>query len=469
MLVNDSFAIHTLQSLISSLDVAISVINIKGEIVYWNEVAEKTYQIKKDEIIGHNIQDFFRKEDIMHLKVLETKLPVRDLYHIPRPDKHVLINTSLIYDENNELIGSLSVEKDITSTIKLNEKLTSTSNELQQLKQKMILHHRDEPFNKIKGKNAAFQQIIYTVKKVAKTDATILLSGESGVGKELFAHAIHEKSHRNEQPFVPINCGAIPNTLFESELFGYESGSYTGAAKGGKPGKIELADGGTLFLDEVGELPLDMQVKLLRAIQEKEIYRIGGLLPKKVNVRIIAATNRVLEEMVAEGTFRADLYYRLNVVSVCIPPLRERIDDIPYLVYDFINEFALKYHKPNLTIHKEAVDRLKDYHWPGNIREFRNIIERLVLLNEGEEITEIAISQIFPKENAVLISSETHNLSLTSEKEQLEKIRIQQILKNTYGNKSAAARKLGMSRVSLYKKIKKYRIFIEKEENTVGG
>lgn len=451
------FAIQTLKTILSSFEEAISVVNTKGEIVYWNEAAENTYEIQKEEIIGRNIRDFFQQEDIMHLKVLETNLAVRDVYHIPRQDKHVLISTSLIYNEENVVVGSLSVEKDITSTIHLNEKLTTASKELQQLRQHIKEQHQDDPFSKIKGINTTIQQLIHNAKKIARTDATILISGESGVGKELFAQAIHEKSTRNKQPFVAINCGAIPHALFESELFGYEGGAYTGASKGGKPGKLELAEGGTLFLDEVGELPIDMQVKLLRALQEKEMFRIGGLTPKKVDVRIIAATNRVLEEMVAEGTFRSDLYYRLNVFSIKVPPLRERRDDIPFLVYDFIEEFSNKYQKPDYTIEKSAISLLSSYDWPGNIRELRNVIERLVVLNDHGEITETDLLSILFTGKRIKPSN-SKETSLTLEKERLEKERILEMLHYTYGNKSITAEKLGMSRATLYKKIKKYNI-----------
>lgn len=462
---NDFFSAQTLKTLLSSLDEAISVVNTKGEMMFWNEAAEKTYQIKKEEIIGKNIREFFHQEDIMLLKVLETQQPVRDRYHIPRPDKHVLISTSLIYNEKDELAGSLSVEKDITSTIKLNEKLSSTSKELQELKKKMTFNQLDDPFHKIKGRNASIQEIIYNAKKVAKTDAAILISGESGVGKELFAQAIHENSKQNGKPFIPINCGAIPNALFESELFGYEPGAYTGAAKGGKPGKIELADQGTLFLDEVGELPLEMQVKLLRALQEKEIFRIGGVTPIKVNVRIIAATNRVLEKMVENRTFRADLYYRLNVFSISIPPLRERKDDIPYLVHHLLKEFTAHYRKPELFIHQKAIQRLTDYRWPGNIREMRNIIERLVVLNENNEISEQDVSRILPENTRFIIQREKTVLSLSGEKEQLERDQILMALQKTYENKSSAAKILGISRATLYKKMKKYGICSQKKLN----
>ncbi|PGY10295.1 sigma-54-dependent Fis family transcriptional regulator [Bacillus sp. AFS031507] len=452
---NDSFALDTLHTLLSSLEEAISVINTDGEMVFWNEAAEKTYHIKKEEIIGRNIRNFFEQEDIMNLKVLETQQSIRDMYHIPRPDKHVLISASPIYNQNKELIGSMSVEKDISATIKLNEQLTSTSKELQQLKQQITQNHLDDPFNKIKGKNASIQQIIHDTKKVAKTGATILISGESGVGKELFAQAIHEESSRSEKPFIPINCGAIPNALFESELFGYEAGAYTGASKGGKPGKLELAEGGTLFLDEVGELPLDMQVKLLRALQEKEIYRIGGQTPIKVNVRIIAATNRILENMVSDGTFRSDLFYRLNVFSAQIPPLRERKDDIPFLLYDFLKELSIKYNKAVPAINRETVHRLTEYHWPGNIRELRNLVERLVVLHERSEIFENDIYQLLPQAKRTI---DTTVRSLFHEKERLEKERILQTLQTTYGNKSITAKELGITRATLYKKMKKYGI-----------
>jgi PAS domain S-box-containing protein len=449
----DNFAVPTLHTLLSYVEEAISIVNTKGVMLYWNEAAEKMYDIKKEDIIGRNVQEFFSKEDIMNLKVLENGQPVRDIYHLPRPDKHVLISTTPIYDENNELIGSMSVERDISVTIKLNEKLSSTSEELQQLKQ-MIQHQQDDPFSTIKGNNAALQHIIHNMKKVAKTDATILITGESGVGKELFAQAIHEAGPRSKQPFIPINCGAIPAALFESELFGYESGAYTGAAKGGKAGKLELASGGTLFLDEVGELPLDMQVKLLRALQEKEIYRIGGQTPKKINVRIIAATNRMLEDMVLSGTFRSDLFYRLNVFTAHIPPLRERIDDISFLTHHFLKEFSFKYNKPAPFVHQEAMNRLHTYFWPGNIRELRNIIERLIVLHEGKEIREANILQLLPSQKSVYQTER----SLTDEKKNLEKTRILQALEDTYGNKSIAAKKLGMSRANLYKKLKKYGI-----------
>ncbi|MEC1476795.1 sigma-54 interaction domain-containing protein [Bacillus haynesii] len=462
MKIPDSFPVHTLNTLLANLEEAISIVNTKGEMVYWNKVAEDTFHIKKEEIIGRHVTDFFREEDVMNLKVLKTQKPVREVHHQPLPNHHVLISTIPIFDDHNQLIGSMSVEKDITNTIRLTEKLSAKSQELQQLKQKISGNDLNDPFNKIKGTSKSLHLVINDAKKAARSDATVLITGESGAGKELFAQAIHQESSRNKKSFIPINCGAIPESLFESELFGYEAGAYTGASNKGKPGKMELAEGGTLFLDEVGELPLDMQVKLLRALQEKEIYRIGGQTPIKVNVRIIAATNRILENMVAEGTFRSDLFYRLNVFSTRVPPLRERLEDIPILVYDFLKEFSSIYNKSIPTVHQEAFNRLCEYHWPGNIRELRNLIERMVVLHEGSEIFEQDIEHLLPNKVTLTKSFNPVTPSLAEEKENLEKERILQTLEKTYRNKSITAKELGMSRATLYKKMRKYGISFSK-------
>ncbi|MDM5224338.1 sigma 54-interacting transcriptional regulator [Peribacillus sp. NJ11] len=462
MNIPDAFAVHTLNTLLANLEESISIVNKRGEMVYWNEVAEDTFHIKKEEIIGKHVTDFFREEDVMNLKVLKSKQPVREIYHQPLPNHHVLISSIPIFDEHNQLIGSMSVEKDITTTIRLNEKLSATSQELQQLKQKISGNDFNDPFNKIKGTSKSLHLIINDAKKAARSDATVLITGESGAGKELFAQAIHQESSRSKKAFIPINCGAIPESLFESELFGYEAGAYTGASTKGKLGKMELAEGGTLFLDEVGELPLDMQVKLLRALQEKEIYRIGGQAPVKVNVRIIAATNRILENMVDEGTFRSDLFYRLNVFSARVPPLRERMEDIPILFYDFLKEFSSIYKKSIPTIHQEAFNRLYEYHWPGNIRELRNLIERMIVLHEGSEIFERDINQLLPNEKIFSKPFNPITRSLIDEKENLERERILQTLEKTYRNKSITAKELGMSRATLYKKMKKYGISYRK-------
>ncbi|MGB9783332.1 MAG: sigma-54 interaction domain-containing protein [Moorellaceae bacterium] len=239
---------------------------------------------------------------------------------------------------------------------------------------------------KIIGKNPQLLKAISIARQVALTDSTILLRGESGTGKEMFARAIHENSPRNKGPFIAINCAAIPESLLESELFGYEEGSFTGARRGGKPGKIELAHQGTLFLDEIGDMPPALQAKLLRVLQEKKIERVGGTRPLPIDVRIIAATHRNLEEMIATGQFREDLFYRLSVIPIYIPPLRERPEDIEPLLYYYLKKYCILLNKDCKTFTDEALRLLQAYPWPGNIRELENTVEYMVTVEDQEEI-----------------------------------------------------------------------------------
>lgn len=449
-----------LETLLCAEEDAITIINKDAEVIYWNEGAVNTYNIEKKEIINKKITNFFKDKDLMVLKVLKTMERVKNTYHRPRKDKHVVINALPIFNGRNELIGALSVERDITQIVKLNENLFTTSAELNELRQKIYVNTSENPFSKLVGKSEALQQTIQIANKAAKTDATTLILGESGTGKEICARAIHESSPRKNGPFIPVNCGAIPSALFESELFGYEGGAFTGAEKKGKAGKIEMADGGTLFLDEVGELPLEMQVKLLRVLQENVIYRIGDSKGKKVNVRFIAATNQNLEKLVNEKTFRADLYYRLNVIQITMPPLRNRKEDIPELLEFFTKQFAKKYEVPVPNIEPDAVSVLLDYSWPGNVRELRNLSERIVILSEKQTINKQDLLPFFQGmggESGPL--PQNGSQSLFEEREEIEKQLIEEALAQTNGNKSAAAKKLGISRVTLYNKMKKYGLY----------
>jgi transcriptional regulator with PAS, ATPase and Fis domain len=288
-------------------------------------------------------------------------------------------------------------------------------------------------------------------KKVAGTSAPVLIRGESGTGKELFARAIHETSDRASQPFIVVNCGAIPVTLFESEVFGYEAGAFTGASKGGKIGLFERANGGTLVLDEVAELPLDMQVKLLRVLQNKMFYRVGGSTAVNIDVRFISATNRNLEEMLNKGLFREDLYYRLNVVNLEVPPLRDRKDDLPVLVYQFIQEYSLMYNKTITRLDPEVMTSLVAYSWPGNIRELKNIIERMVILTDGEVITPEYIPAVITSHQAKP-ESLAHNLTVVTE--QTERALIVETLKLAKDNRAKTAKLLGIPRSTLYYKMR---------------
>jgi DNA-binding NtrC family response regulator len=289
------------------------------------------------------------------------------------------------------------------------------------------------------------QAVLALVERVAPTNSTILLGGESGVGKDLIARAIHEHSLRSRGPFVKINSTAIPENLLESELFGYEKGAFTGAASS-KPGKFELADGGTLFLDEIGDVPPATQVKLLRVLQEREFERLGGTKTLKVDVRLIAATNRNLRAALEEGTFRQDLYYRLNVVAIDIPPLREHREDVPALAKVFAERYARESNKPVPAITPVAMKTLVDYHWPGNIRELQNVIERAVTLSAGPslDLPDIHLEAApTPSSRAAAVLPPGMTL------DQWEEAAIREALRQANGNKSQAARALGLSRNAL--------------------
>jgi transcriptional regulator with PAS, ATPase and Fis domain len=281
----------------------------------------------------------------------------------------------------------------------------------------------------------------------------VLITGESGTGKEVFANVIHEMSNRRDNNFIKINCAAIPENILESELFGYEDGAFTGARRGGKIGKFELADQGTIFLDEIGDMSFDMQAKLLRVLQEKEIERVGGNTVKKINVRIIAATNQNLQEKIKRGEFREDLYYRLNVIALELPPLRERVEDIPLLCEYFLKKYNDKFGIYIEKIDDEAMDCLKKYSWPGNIRELENAIERAYNLIDGNVIKLKHLPEKIVSNNRPLCVG-----SLNKTLNEIEKQRIIDALKASGGNKSKAAKMLGINRAGLYQKLKKHGI-----------
>lgn len=308
------------------------------------------------------------------------------------------------------------------------------------------------------GRSAGMVEVAENIKKVASAKTTVLLLGESGTGKELFARAIHDLSPRKDEPFVAINCAAIPDTLLESELFGYEKGAFTGAA-GRKPGKLELADKGTVFFDEIGEMDIALQSKVLRAIQEGEIDRVGGTSTIHVDIRVIAASNKDLEAAVAGKTFREDLYYRLSVFPINLPPLRERKDDIPALVEHFISKFSLEMNTPLKNIDQDALDTLSDYSWKGNIRELENVIERAMILCEGDLITGKHLS-LAPSTGASIgdVGGGTLEEAAKAALKIVETKCIKSALEETGGNKTRAAELLKVSYKTLLTKIKDYGI-----------
>lgn len=312
------------------------------------------------------------------------------------------------------------------------------------------------------GSSAKLQEVQKLIEKVSPTEVTVLITGESGTGKELVARAIHLGSMRREKPFVSINCAALPEALLESELFGYEKGSFTGALTS-KPGLLELADGGTFFFDEIGEIPPPVQAKLLRVIQEREVRHVGGLRDLKVDIRIVAATSKELQVEVDQARFREDLYYRLNVVPIHMPPLRERRDDIPLLLEHFLTFLSQKHGiTKSLAIEPEALNYLThEYTWPGNVRELENFLERCLMMSENGRITLAQVLSLKEREpsrltSGVQVPTATRNLRV--ETEEFEKCLIQSVLQETQGNKFRAARRLQISRQSLQYKIKKYQL-----------
>jgi DNA-binding NtrC family response regulator len=317
------------------------------------------------------------------------------------------------------------------------------------------LGHRYQYANII-AQSEKMQAVLALVERVAPTNATVLIGGESGVGKDLIARAIHEHSHRTNGPFIKINSTAIPETLLESELFGYEKGAFSGATST-KPGKFELADKGTLFLDEIGDVPPAIQVKLLRVLQEREFERLGGTRTLKVDVRLIAATNRDLRAALEEGTFREDLYYRLNVVAIDIPPLRDHKEDVPALVEFFLKKFARESGKPVQSITPAAMRLLVDYHWPGNVRELQNVIERAVTLSAGTQldVDDIHLDSVSRRAATVAADANSRAIPAGFTLEQWEEEIIREALKAANGNKSQAARALGLSRNALRYRLSK--------------
>lgn len=440
------------QTVLDTVGEAVCVIDNKDSVVQWNRRAEQLYGIQSSEIIKKPLEYYF--PDSFLSKVMKERQAVKEQYYRPRPRTHVLFTADAIRLDG-EVVGALCAERDITEIVQLNQELSKASMEVRSLKDEIDkITFQEDAFSAVCGHSAVIVSAVSTARKVATANIPVLLRGESGTGKEIFARAIHKASRRTG-PFVEINCGAIPANLFESELFGYQPGAFTGADRRGKQGLMELANHGTLFLDELGDLAKELQVKLLRAIEEKSFYRVGGDRPVKVDVRIVAATHRNLEQMIAEREFREDLYYRLNVVNINLVPLRERREDIPELVHRAIKHFGTLHNKEITRIEPDGMAVLLDYHWPGNVRELYNVLERIVVLAETHiiDLTHLPEHlQIISKQSRI----KTHQAikaDLNSVKDAIEKDLIEAALKDAGNQKAAAAKKLGIPRSTLYYKI----------------
>ncbi|WP_371365981.1 Anaerobic nitric oxide reductase transcription regulator NorR [Sporomusa rhizae] len=458
-LVQTQWAI-SLENILENINEAICVISETGIVIYWNRSAEKLYGIKREQIVQKHIELFFPTP--LGLEVLKTGQTVEYVEHSPREGSRIIISAIPIR-EGDKIIGAVTIDQDVTEFWRLR-------NELVEAKQRIkYLEYAEGEFKKLQGYQI-FNKIIYRSKKMydlimmakrlSEAEASVMIIGESGTGKDLFAQSIHMSSSRKEEPFVVVDCSSIPQSLMESELFGYEPGAFTGAQKKIKPGKFEIANKGTVFLDEIGELPLDMQSKLLRVLESGEFYRVGGIKPIKVNIRVISATNRDMKHMLQQGTFRQDLFYRLNVFTLKIPGLRERIDDIPILIDHYLKKHSLANNKAIDKIAPEVMKVLMDYHWPGNVRELKNVMERLVILADNNTISANLLPLLpenFSKETSGINGTTAHQpkLKLADVVMETEKQAVLNALEATGNNKAKAAKLLNIPRSSLYYKLEK--------------
>lgn len=373
-----------------------------------NHAYEDITGLKSEEVLGKNMADLVKGKLISQsgsLIVARTKKPVT-LQQRFKSGKEALVTSSPIFDKDGTLIMIVTNVRDLTEIYNLKEIVQEKTDAMERLRLELAHIQNPAAEQEVIAKDETTLAAMLLANRVAPMDTTVILLGETGVGKEVMARYIYQHSHRVKNSFIKVNCGAIPESLIESELFGYESGAFTGANRSGKIGLFELANKGTLFLDEIGELPKDMQVKLLRALQEQEIMRIGGTKPIKINVRVIAATNRNLEEMVKKSEFREDLYYRLTVFPISIPPLRLRKKDITPLALSFLTKLNQKYSFKKY-FSDISIQLLNEYNWPGNIRELKNIVERAIIISSSDEICPEDL-HLLHQSQPIIISSPAH-------------------------------------------------------------
>jgi PAS domain S-box-containing protein len=449
---------HLLESILYATQDAISVVDEKGIGVYINPAYTRITGLTKRDVIGKPATVDIAEGESIHMKVLKTQEPVKGaLIKVGTNKRQVIVDVAPIFIKG-ELKGSVGVIHDITDIKKL-------TRELEQAKQIIRNLEAKYTFEDIIGEDFSLKESIEQAKKAAAIPITVLLRGESGTGKELFAHAIHNASDRKFNQFVRVNCAAIQESLLLSELFGYEEGAFTGAKKGGKKGLFEKANGGTIFLDEIGEISPEIQAKILRVLQEKEIMRVGANQSINVDVRIIAATNINLERAIEEKTFRKDLYYRLNLLPIYIPLLKDRKSDIYLLSMHLIQKHNQEYGRNVNDISKEAIGVLRNYHWPGNVRELENVIGRsMINMKIGEQIIEKKHLPLFDfkLKDSNKNSMKKKDLGKTKDLKTLlqntEKQYIEDLLQHNNNNKTKTAKELNISIRNLYYKLEKYQI-----------
>ncbi|MFP4557608.1 MAG: sigma-54-dependent Fis family transcriptional regulator [Bacteroidales bacterium] len=450
---NETFSY--IESIIESVSAGIIAIDINGKIKTINNLAASMLNLRKDIFIDGSVEKILPhwKKILERFKFRESYSDVETTFSVNGIRERYDLSAYPILDSKQNIIGIVLVIKVLQKIFNLVNKYTG-----------MQAHYT---FQDIIGNSSEFRQVIDHATQISGSTSTVLLMGESGTGKELIAQSIHNASPRNNSAFIAVNCGALPKNLIESELFGYEEGAFTGSKKGGHAGKFEFANGGTIFLDEIGEMPLDMQVSLLRVLQEGYVIRIGGTKNIPVNVRVIAATQKNLIDEVKKGTFREDLFYRLSVIPLFIPPLRKRGDDKKTLFHYFLKVKAQKLSKPYPSISNQLMDQIENYDWPGNVRELENYVENIVNFNgtSSFNITNPLNTNETDRNSSLMnpingLNNHYNNLDPTSgfTLEELEKQTIEDHISMFKGNISKTSRKLGISRTTLYSKIKKYNI-----------
>jgi PAS domain S-box-containing protein len=441
----------------------------KGNTLWVNNASANICGKSRNELIGRNVRDL-EKEGIFTPSVTRLALEngrTTSSIQSMRNGRKYLVTGHLILNNRGKIQYVVAHSRDITQAVKLTSQLEETEfllrryiQEIRNIKLRETEQTTSFPFV---GRSKNYLSLIDLINKVANVDSTVLITGETGTGKNVVAKRIHQLSDRHKHPFVHINCGAIPESLMESELFGYKKGAFTGAAASGKVGLVKMAENGTLFLDEIGELPLHLQPKLLNLLQNKTYLPVGATKEETANVRIIAATNQDLTKLIEKGKFRMDLYYRLNVISINIPPLRKRREDILPLIFFYLDKFN-KIYKKDKKFSSEVLDRLQSYDWPGNVRELENIVEHLVIISKGNEIT---LEDLPDNLRTELNINKTTDFTIRDGEtlptilERMEKKLIEQALKSN-GTTRKAAEKLGVTQSFLMRRIKKYGIKVDK-------
>ncbi len=445
---------RNVQNILDNPYEAYMVVDSKGIITMFNKHISEFLDIPTEAAIGNHVSEVVENTRL-HIVVQTGKAEIGDIQNIKGKE---IVVMRLPIEKDGKITGALGkiMFKDITQMTTLANKISKLSSEVEYYKNVMKKYQGTSfTVNNIIGRSAIMSEVKQMAMKVAHSNSTILIRGESGTGKELFANAIYYESSRSREPFIKVNCAAIPENLLESELFGYEEGAFTGAKKGGKIGKFELAHKGTIFLDEIGDMPLTMQVKLLRVLQEKEIERIGGRTPVSIDVRVLAATNRPLEELMEKKLFRTDLYYRLNVVELKIPPLRYRKEDIPELVNFLLRKLCNSMGFLVPRVHEDTMNYLIEYSWPGNIREMENVLEHCLNFVEGDLIQTVHLPNYIRHQPAgeIVMPGQLREIL-----EEAERTAIEKALRQCQGSKIKASEMLGISRASIYQKIDKYNI-----------